>query len=68
LLSSIDRFASVADYLSLIQLNNAIGHIVVTIVMADHDDGFPGAIQRGQKIEIEFSPELGILVGGPFIE
>src|SRR5579872_909775 len=59
---------SVVNYLSRFQLDHAVCHIEVVIIMADDEDEFAFRLQVRQKLTVEEVLEFRILVGSPLIE
>src|SRR4051794_8228351 len=58
----------VEDNASVVQLHDAVRHIVVAVVVTDDDYAFPLCFQRWQDIVIKNSLEVRVLVSGPLVK
>ena len=53
---------------AVIELDDAIGHIEVSVVVGDHQHGFAAGFELGQQLGIENILKVRVLVGRPFVE
>src|ERR1044072_2512554 len=58
----------VEDDSSIVQLHDAVSHIVVAVVMTDNDYGFSLGSQRRQDVVIKNALEVRILVSRPLVK
>jgi hypothetical protein len=54
--------------LTVVELDIAIGEMVITVVVRDDNDGLALGLKLRQQLLVEHFLESRILVGGPFVE
>src|SRR6185436_5109918 len=53
---------------AVVELHDAVGHVVVVVVVADHQDGLAARLELRQDLLVEDLLEHRVLVRGPFVE
>src|SRR5215213_5467059 len=59
---------AVVDDPAVVEFYDAVGEMVIAVVVADDDDGLAAAPQLGQEPVVEDLLEVRVLVGGPLVE
>ena len=56
------------DQLAVVEFENTVGEVKITVVMRDHEDGLAAVAQLGEQLAIEDFLEVRVLVGRPLIK